>query len=77
MNLIDATGKCGGKDLLQQLMETALTKLRQFETDQQVSASRYERSGERAVYRNRYRERPPGDAHGHTGTRDPEIAYRQ
>ena len=39
------------------LAETALAKLMEFEVGQQVGASRHERSDERTVYRNGYRER--------------------
>ena len=57
MNLIEAAGKCGDEDLLRQLAETALTKLMEFEVENRVGAARHERSGERTVYRNGYRER--------------------
>lgn len=77
MNLIDAAGKCGDEDLLWQLVEPALTKLMQFEVEQQLSASQYERSAEQAVYRNRYRERVL-ETHLYTlGAGDPKIACGQ
>ncbi len=57
MNLIEAAGKCGDEDLLRQLAETALRKLMEFEVESRVGAARHERSGERTVYRNGYRDR--------------------
>lgn len=57
MNLIEAAGKCGDENLLRQLVETALTKLMEFEVENRVGAVRHQRSGERTVYRNGYRER--------------------
>jgi transposase-like protein len=57
MNFIEAIRQCGDQDLLRLLAQTTLTKLMDFEVAQQIGADRHERTGERAAYRNGYRER--------------------
>ena len=43
--------------MLRLLTQTTLAKLMDFEVAQQIGADRHERTGERATYRNGYRER--------------------
>lgn len=57
MNFIEAIRPCGDQDLLRFLAQTTLTRLMDFEVAQQIVADRRERNGERATYRNGYRER--------------------
>lgn len=47
----------GGEDFLRSLVESVLAKLMDYEVSNQIGAGLHERSGERAAYRNGYRER--------------------
>jgi hypothetical protein len=59
MNLIDVARQCGDRDLLRQLAETNLAKLKEFEVAERVGAGRHERSDGRDCKRTQ-----PGIPHG-------------
>jgi putative transposase len=63
----------GGEDFLRSLVEGMLAKLMDFEVSNQIGAGLHERSGERAVYRNGYRERVLNTRLGTLGLEIPKL----
>jgi transposase-like protein len=63
----------GGGDFLRSLVEEVLAQLMECEVSNQIGADRHERSGERQVYRNGYRERTLHSRLGSLDLRVPKL----
>jgi putative transposase len=72
--LAELMAKADDGDFLHSVAESVLQILMEADVEGVIGASRYERSGERATYRNGYRDRAARHALGHLEPQDPQAA---
>ncbi|BAJ83020.1 putative transposase (plasmid) [Acidiphilium multivorum AIU301] len=71
--LAELLAKAGDGDFLRSVAEAVVQLLMETDVDGLIGASRYERSGERATYRNGYRERALDTRLGSLQLRIPKL----
>jgi transposase-like protein len=73
MALMEALQKADDGNLLRSLAETVLQILMEADAEGMIGAGRYERSGERATWRNGYRDRALDTRLGQLNLRIPKL----